>query len=67
MNTARAIVARGPGMWATEDVRIREPGDDELVVRVVASGICSTDVHFGNVELGAFGACYPCVKGHEGL
>ncbi|KAF2806557.1 putative alcohol dehydrogenase [Mytilinidion resinicola] len=68
-NAARAIVSRGPlskGLWKMEDVTIREPGDDEVVVRVVASGVCSTDVHFGNVKEGEWGACYPCVKGHEG-
>ncbi|KAF2490138.1 putative alcohol dehydrogenase [Lophium mytilinum] len=69
LNTARALVSRGPlskGLWKMEDVTIREPGDDEVVVRVVASGVCSTDVHFGNVEEGDWGECYPCVKGHEG-
>ncbi|KAF2088047.1 alcohol dehydrogenase [Saccharata proteae CBS 121410] len=65
---ARAIVARGPvsaGGWDLEAVRLREINEDELVVRMVASGICHTDVHFADREEG-YGILYPCVKGHEG-
>ncbi|KAF2137466.1 uncharacterized protein K452DRAFT_321718 [Aplosporella prunicola CBS 121167] len=67
-NHARAIVARGPlgeGGWKMEDVRLREIADDELVIRVVASGICHTDIITGSQKEGP-GVVYPSVKGHEG-
>lgn len=48
-----------------EQVRIRDIAADELVIRVVASGVCHTDLHFGGQKEG-FGVVYPSVKGHEG-
>ncbi|EOD46851.1 putative alcohol dehydrogenase protein [Neofusicoccum parvum UCRNP2] len=68
MSAARAIVSRGPlndGGWKIEDVKLREVGDDELLVRIVASGICHTDILFGGLKEGP-GVIYPSVKGHEG-
>jgi len=65
---ARAIVSHGPvseGKWAMEQVRLRDIAADELVIRVVASGVCHTDLHFGGQKEG-FGVVYPSVKGHEG-
>lgn len=68
MTTARAIVSRAPlndGGWKMEDVKVRDVGDDELLVRIVASGICHTDLVFGGLKEGP-GVIYPSVKGHEG-
>ncbi|KAF4544010.1 alcohol dehydrogenase [Lasiodiplodia theobromae] len=68
MTTARAIVSRAPlndGGWKIEDVKVRDVGDDELLVRIVASGICHTDLVFGGLKEGP-GVIYPSVKGHEG-
>jgi Zn-dependent alcohol dehydrogenase len=47
-----------------EDVVLRETQRDELLVEIVASGICSTDLFFANAggKLGPF----PRVLGHEG-
>ncbi|OCK79638.1 GroES-like protein [Lepidopterella palustris CBS 459.81] len=69
VNVGRAIVSHGAvseGKWAMEDVRLREIRDDELVVRMVASGICHTDLHFGDQKEGGYGVMYPSIKGHEG-
>ncbi|KKY13601.1 putative alcohol [Diplodia seriata] len=68
MTTARAIVSRAPlndGGWKIEDVKVRDVGDDELLVRIVASGICHTDILFAGLKEGP-GVIYPSVKGHEG-
>ncbi|KAF2139231.1 uncharacterized protein K452DRAFT_73837 [Aplosporella prunicola CBS 121167] len=67
----QALVARGPfsaGQWALEDVTLRALRDDELVVEIVASGLCHTDLHCGDteVEKGVPGVYYPRVLGHEG-
>jgi D-arabinose 1-dehydrogenase-like Zn-dependent alcohol dehydrogenase len=67
---SRAIVARGPqeeGKWVMEEIRPGEIGDNELLVQMVASGICHTDLHVGNAREEGMGvAYYPRVLGHEG-
>ncbi|KAH7161848.1 zinc-binding dehydrogenase [Dactylonectria macrodidyma] len=68
---SEAIVARGPfseGKWAIEPVTLREVRADEVLVEMVASGICHTDLHCGNTaeDLGVPGVYYPRVLGHEG-
>ncbi|KAL1621349.1 hypothetical protein SLS56_009235 [Neofusicoccum ribis] len=69
--TSRALVSRGPfsqGQWAIEDVTLRELKPDELVVEIVASGICHTDLHCGDTpaDAGVPAVYYPRVLGHEG-
>lgn len=66
--TGRAIVCHGPakdGKWKIEDVRLRPIKDNELVVKIVASGISHTDLVVGDADEG-FGVFYPSIKGHEG-
>ncbi|KAH0438190.1 alcohol dehydrogenase [Colletotrichum camelliae] len=68
---SEAIVARGPiseGKWAIEPVTLRDLRDDEVLVEIVASGICHTDLHCGNTpaDAGVPGVYYPRVLGHEG-
>jgi aryl-alcohol dehydrogenase len=58
----RAAVLRQPGAPLTiEELALEGPRDDEVLVRLAASGICRTDIHF--CESGAGGAV---VLGHEG-
>lgn len=68
--TGRAIVSHDklPNKgWKMEDrVTCREPREDELVVEMVASGICHTDVHFGSADPLPPLMFYPRVMGHEG-
>ncbi|KAL3430102.1 chaperonin 10-like protein [Aspergillus tetrazonus] len=71
MPTAKAIVAREPRFtalnWALEDVCVsNEPGDDEVLVEMVASGVCHTDIVLSAVPSGQLGIGYPKVMGHEG-
>ncbi|OHF00851.1 zinc-binding dehydrogenase [Colletotrichum orchidophilum] len=68
---SEAIVARGPfseGKWAIEPVTLRDLRSDEVLVEIVASGICHTDIHCGNTpeDKGVPGVYYPRVLGHEG-
>jgi S-(hydroxymethyl)glutathione dehydrogenase/alcohol dehydrogenase len=59
----RAAVCRSFGAaLGIEDVRLRAPGPEEVVVRVAACGICHSDVAFIN---GAWGGVLPAVYGHE--
>ncbi|KAK0772803.1 hypothetical protein LTS16_006028 [Friedmanniomyces endolithicus] len=70
MQSARAIVCHDThanGGWKMEDVGVRKPGDGELLVEMVASGVCHTDALIGGIPGGAAPiAFYPRVLGHEG-
>jgi len=57
----RAAVATG-GLHV-EEVPLPEPGPGEVRVRVLACGICGTDLHFEKAGLWAPG----CIPGHEML
>jgi len=64
METQAAVVAECGGPWAIETLEVAEPGPREVRVRVVASGICQTDVHARD---GFFPHLrWPAVYGHEG-
>ena len=51
------------GHWTMQTLDVAEPGPHEVSVRVMASGICQTDVHARD---GFFPLPYPAVFGHEG-
>ncbi|BCS02798.1 NAD(P)-dependent alcohol dehydrogenase [Aspergillus luchuensis] len=66
--TGRALVSHGPyqaGGWKLQNVTLRPLRENELLVEVVASGVCQTDLHFAGLESG-HGVHYPRVMGHEG-
>ncbi|KAF2029886.1 GroES-like protein [Setomelanomma holmii] len=53
--------------WTKEKVRLRQPLEDEILVRIVASGICHTDIVMSATPAGAPGFTpYPKITGHEG-
>jgi aryl-alcohol dehydrogenase len=59
-----AAVARQPfGPFSIEQVELTDPRPDELLVRIVASGMCQTDQHARD---GYFAMPLPAVFGHEG-
>ena len=61
VTAAVAVDAETP--FLAEAVELREPGPHELLVKVVATGICHTDV-----MTKAKGLCeFPIVLGHEGV
>lgn len=45
-----------------EEIEIDEPKEDEVLIRIVASGICHTDAE----SIKGNGAPFPAVLGHEG-
>jgi aryl-alcohol dehydrogenase len=63
VTAARAAVVRGKGQVALEDVEIEEPRPDEVLVKVLSSGICRTDLE---VMEGVLPTPFPVVAGHEG-
>lgn len=69
----QAIVCRPPQdgerKWVLEKVALSPPADDEVIVEMVATGICHTDFVCGSVpdEAMPIGLPpYPRVLGHEG-
>jgi propanol-preferring alcohol dehydrogenase len=58
----KALVFRGPGRIALENVDDPAPGADEVLLRVDAAGVCGTDRHIVAGELGVPSGTVP---GHE--
>lgn len=58
----KALVFPEAGKMQLTEMPRPEPKDDEVLIRVRASGICGTDVH---IYEGGFTATYPVVPGHE--
>jgi aryl-alcohol dehydrogenase len=64
MRITAAVVNERAGPFVIEELDLTEPREDELLVEVVASGMCATDLHgrdgyYSNMP-------YPAVFGHEG-
>jgi len=60
---ARGVVARAPGdAVAVHDIVVPEPGPGEVVVAVQACGVCHTDLHYRE---GNIGRDFPYLLGHE--
>lgn len=63
MKIQAAVVRERGGPFEIEELCLGELRSDEVTVRLVASGICHTDLLARD---GNFGIPYPCVLGHEG-
>ncbi|MGN6748702.1 MAG: alcohol dehydrogenase catalytic domain-containing protein, partial [Xanthobacteraceae bacterium] len=63
MQITAAIVSERSAPFALEKLELCDPRPDEVIVRVVASGMCQTDLHGRD---GYFSSPYPAVYGHEG-
>jgi S-(hydroxymethyl)mycothiol dehydrogenase len=59
-----AVVEEVGGRPRVEPILIDAPGPGELLVRIVASGVCHSD-HWA-IENGNWGAPFPMLLGHEG-
>ncbi len=67
METMKALVKResAPGLWL-EDVAVPAYGIDEVLIRVLKTGICGTDLHIYNWDAWAQKTIpVPMVIGHE--
>ncbi|MFT5450283.1 MAG: aryl-alcohol dehydrogenase [Gammaproteobacteria bacterium] len=64
MQTRAAVMAQRGGRWSVDNIEVADPGPGEVRVRVVASGICQSDVHARD---GFYAHMpWPAVFGHEG-
>lgn len=63
MTTITAAVSRGPeSPFTIETLRLDDPGPDEVLVRIEATGLCHSDV----AALDHAMVAWPAVLGHEG-
>ena len=63
MLTKAAIVREKGGAFHVEDIRLAEPGPDQILVRIVAAGMCHTDL---SIRDQLYETPLPFVLGHEG-
>lgn len=64
MRTGGAVVTEAPGKYEVVDLELDEPRQDELLVTMVASGLCHSDDHIATGDIPV--ATYPLCGGHEG-
>lgn len=64
MKTKAAVLRQAPGKWSVEELELDNPGEGEVLVQMVATGLCHSDDHIaqGDVPPGHL----PMVGGHEG-
>jgi S-(hydroxymethyl)mycothiol dehydrogenase len=60
----RGAVLTAEGRLAVAELELDPPGPGEALVRVEASGVCHTDLHF--LQTGGWGHQLPVLLGHEG-
>lgn len=64
MQTRAAVLYEAPGQWSVEDVVLDAPKDGELLVKMVAAGLCHSDDHISTGDMPP--GHLPFVAGHEG-
>ena len=63
MKTTAAVLHKPDGQFEIEEVEMSEPGPGEVLVKIVASGMCHTDLSMREAHRPT---PYPVVLGHEG-
>ena len=63
MKTRGAILRQVPGEWEVVDIDWDEPQQGELLIKMVASGMCHSDDH---ASTGDIPVETPYIGGHEG-
>src|SRR5579871_6808798 len=63
MKSRAALLFDSPGPWEVREVDVDPPKDHEVLVRMVASGLCHSDVHY---KIGDQVTAMPMCGGHEG-
>ena len=63
MKITAAVITEKSGPFIFCDIEIDEPRDDEVLVQMVATGVCQTDAH---IREQAYKTPLPIVLGHEG-
>ncbi|EFQ86577.1 hypothetical protein PTT_18102 [Pyrenophora teres f. teres 0-1] len=58
----KALQYSGPEKFAVVEIDVPEIGDDDVLVKIAACGVCGTDLHY---HKGEFLAKWPLIPGHE--
>ncbi|ADP81523.1 NDMA-dependent alcohol dehydrogenase [Pseudofrankia inefficax] len=66
MLTKAAVLFEQPGKWELAEVELEPPRQDELLVRMVAAGLCHSDDHIVTGDLPVADGSLPMAGGHEG-
>jgi NDMA-dependent alcohol dehydrogenase len=66
MRTRAAILTTQPGKWEIAELELEPPRQGELLVRMVAAGLCHSDDHLVTGDLPVPPAALPLAGGHEG-
>lgn len=62
----RAVVLEEPGVLSLREVSMPEPGPEDVLIRVLAVGVCGSDVHcYRHGNIGSLAMDSPIVLGHE--
>ena len=64
MKTRGAIIRQSPSKWEIAELELETPRQGELILKMVASGLCHSDDHLTTGDLQA--GTYPAAGGHEG-
>ena len=64
MLTRAAILRESPGKFEIVDIELDEPRQDEIQVKMAATGLCHSDYHLRTGD--AYASHYPFICGHEG-
>ncbi|MBB3082356.1 NDMA-dependent alcohol dehydrogenase [Geodermatophilus sabuli] len=64
MRSRGAVLREAPGKFEIVDLEVDDPRQDEVRVKMVASGLCHSDDHMATGDLPV--AVYPVCGGHEG-
>ena len=59
-----AVVPAVHAKWEVREVPTPKPGVNQVLIKIHASGLCYTDVHFTEGTL-PINAPFPCILGHE--
>src|SRR5215216_1373505 len=63
MQITAAVVRERSGPFVIDTLELEDPRPDEVLVQIVASGMCHTDLHGRD---GYYNTPFPAVFGHEG-
>jgi D-arabinitol dehydrogenase (NADP+) len=58
----KAVVYDAPRSFSVQDIPTPQPGPGEVLIKVIQTGVCGTDLH---IHEGDFYAAFPLIPGHE--
>lgn len=64
MKTRAAVLHEAPGKWSIDELKLDDPKEGEVLVEMVATGLCHSDDHVSHGDVTA--SHLPTVGGHEG-